>query len=293
MVGIQRLIKHDDGTVQEVSITKEGWIKESYYKPQAGKAKQPPDAESSPYGSGVLPQRDIFYKQASWPQLIFYLTFWGSYLALLITLAVPLSPYRIQRSFQLIMGPNSYPIHCNRAPPTEYVRRCFTTFFCNSNIDMPVIKSPNMTFYPNFTSEYGTPADYSTALFWATSYLNNPACTNFTVMFSDNTTNSQNDTINSLVARDHMLEGIFILKHNCHPEAVSLSKSRCGAYRWKFVDLYDTSQLDNSTCNFNWTQLNISAVNIVKGPECVPREQPDADVYAGLFLTLDEVSISE
>ncbi|AIA62064.1 orf27 [Alcelaphine gammaherpesvirus 2] len=289
MVGIQRLIKHDDGTVQEVSFTADGWVKETYYKKNT--PVKPASDPVAKYGEELRPTHQVLYRRPSYQQLFFYLLYWWTYLTIMVLLAFPLNPYNISRSFQFIVGPASYPINCNRASPDKYSHSCFSSFFCTWDIMMPEIKVNNETFYPNFTKSDGQPADYSSALFWATSFVTNPNCTNFTVLHSNSTHSSYYNNSGYEVAKQVMLEGLFMLRHKCHPETVYLGRSRCGAYRWRFVDVYDTSYLNHSTCSFDWVGLSNATYSPQLGPNCSLTALTDEELESGLFVQVQQVEI--
>ncbi|ATI21915.1 ORF27 [Alcelaphine gammaherpesvirus 1] len=288
MVGIQRLIKHDDGTVQEISITADGWVKESYYKK---KTPVKPDSNPGVKYEELEPVHRVFSKKPTCQRLFFYLLFWWTYLTIVVLLTVPLNPYQIHRSYRLMMGPASYPINCNRATPDRYSRSCFSSFFCTWDIFMPEIKVHNETFYPNFTKSDGSPADYSSALLWATSFITNPNCTNFTVLYSDSSNSSQRNDSDYEVATFVMLEGLFMLRHKCHPETVYLGRRRCGAHRWRFVNVYDTSYLNHSTCSFDWASLSNASYTPQLGPNCSMANLTEEELKSGFYLHLQQVEI--
>ncbi|AIB03182.1 ORF27 [Bovine gammaherpesvirus 6] len=288
-VNILKVIKHDDGTVQEVSSTADGLLKETYYQPHPHPASMkilaiPPVDYTPPKHNDDI--------KASSKQLFFYFTFWAIYLFFLILYIYPLNPFMAPKTANYILGPNAYPINCNRAPAKEYIKGCYRTFFCTKNIFLPTIKTPAGTFFPNFTKDDGQGSDYYTALTWATSYLTNDKCSNFSVLYSNNSTVALRNTSEFYVIRAALLEGLFILRHKCHPESVAITQSKCGAYRWNLVDIYDTSELNHSTCNFDWSHLyQVNFTKFPSGPPCNRARPPESVQYPEVFFFLEKLEI--
>ncbi|AAM22127.1 unknown [Suid gammaherpesvirus 3] len=284
---IIKVIKHDDGTVQEVSAGCDGSVKETFYRPHYHS-----DISQHMLSNTFVPTEDKGRMMNPTKQMFFYIAFTCTYISMLIAWTIPLNPYFLPKPSRLTLPPISYPIHCNRGPIQDYIKECYNTYFCIKDIDMPMIKTPAGSFFPNFTKDSGQDGNYHEALKWALTLMNNDNCKNITIHYNNNITTSQRNETDWKFAEEILLEALFILQSKCHPEAYILTRGRCSAYRMGPISIPSvTKLLYTSECNLNWTALYSDSYIAVKGPPCSKNVTEEFLTFPELFLFIDKVEI--
>ncbi|AAO12331.1 hypothetical protein KM546_gp24 [Porcine lymphotropic herpesvirus 3] len=283
---ITKVIKHDDGTVQEVATDPDGSTKETFYKPYF------PTKVAEPMLTPKYSTCEVKRYAVSEPtkQMFFYTAFVSLYMLILIMWMIPLNPHFLPKPTRKTLFPISYPIYCNRAPIQDYVRGCYNTYFCVKDMDMPEIQTPAGSFFPNFTKSGGGDGNYHKALKWALTVMNNN-CTNVTIHYNNSTTSNRNDT-DWKMAEEVLLEALFILQSKCHPEAYLLSKGWCAAYRMGFISIPTVTRLSYThDCNLNWTKLYSDPYTAMKGPACTTNSTYEHLTFPELFLFIEKIVI--
>lgn len=215
-VELIRVSKLDDGTVHSVYVGA-GGVTEAFYQP--GRESSSRQSLDRPSCWDHEDHRAGCCDGLNWFRLVMVVFHFVLYFGTLVFFIVALNPYflnvpKIRPSGGLV--PNRIvPVN-----PAAVQLGCYDHFFCEEYDGLPTIVWSNIEVYPNFTNNKGEAADYGKVLAVAFGVIVNESCFNFNVTtllgkveFGRNSTLLEE-------TRHRIRNALFLLKYNCHPEAL-------------------------------------------------------------------------
>lgn len=271
---IVKVSKLDDGTVHEVFLEEGRYRCETFYKPTTEPINPYPNSQTCLGDLGPLPPqeptlhpRQATYSRQNGLRLMMIIIFVLQYLALILVVLWPVNPYfvkfpRIRHESQMVP---SRVLYLN---PVKVYVGCYDTFFCMYYNSMPVIKTSNVTFYPNFTDDSGNSVNYMAALSTAFNIIHNKSCSNYQFLSTQpNTTHLFNSSRHWNDTEEVLSHGLFLWKYNCHPEALELTKVifPFGRFGLNLSSLLPPPQ--PSSCSVDWTAIKKENYTSRPGPQ--------------------------